>query len=104
MEAACGGTGGGVRWVVGPARASWHASLVGAVQRLRFNNAAYGYRRRRLSAVVIVAVLLERRAWAGAVGSNAPGESLMAAASSDVSLPAGGVILELHLHHTLVSG
>jgi hypothetical protein len=104
VEAACGGTGGGVRWVVGPARASLHASHVGAVERWRFNSAAYGCRRRHLSAVVIVAVLLERRAQAGAVGSDAPGESLMAAASSDVALPAGGVILELHLHHTLVSG
>jgi hypothetical protein len=49
-------------------------------------------------------VLLERHARAGAVGSDAPGESLMAATFSDVALPTGAVILELHLHHTLVSG
>jgi hypothetical protein len=53
-------------------------------------------------AMSIVVVLEHRVGWVQR--GHTPGESLMTTTSSDVALPVGGVLLELHLCRALVSG
>jgi hypothetical protein len=104
VEVACGGTGGGARGVGRPSEGRAVCVPRGGCREVEVWQRGVRRVMEASRGCGVCGGVAGRPRLAIALGSEAPGESPMVAASSVFALSVGGAMLELHLLRILVSG